>query len=176
MTSGHFHPQYSSFSLHRDKLKSKIKQKLFAPESYKTDKLATIGKFSIWLVDGTKIRDEIDNQWVCGGNPARDIFLPKGEIWIEKNTTTEDLIPFVIHECVEYIFMLDGLTYDEAHEKAGNIEIKLRETRNQWSSKDLKIVVQDVVKNLKSKNKNLFLNESSIKLLKRYIKETIKSS
>ena len=90
--------------------------------------LGNISQFEIWLVDGPTIRDEIDIDYVEGGNPARYGYIPENEIWLEKEFNTKDLACTLIHEVVEcWLMQNKHMTYDHAHDKASNVEEKARE-------------------------------------------------
>lgn len=82
-------------------------------------KLCNFLGFEIWVVNGSVIRDKLDMEFALGGNPARYQYVPENQIWIEN---IPDITEVAIHELTETIFMLTGLSYDKAHEKASQIE------------------------------------------------------
>ena len=83
------------------------------------------GKF--WLVDGTYIRDEIDEDFIGGGNPGRYSYVPENEFWIEKVMVLKDQLCTMVHEFVEWEKMTGKhWSYDKAHEYALGIEKNLR--------------------------------------------------
>ena len=43
----------------------------------------TKDKFKIWIVDGAKVRKQIFNEFIYGGNSERYPFIPEDEIWID---------------------------------------------------------------------------------------------
>lgn len=89
-----------------------------------------IGQFKdyeIFLVNGTVIRNQIDPDFLGGGNGSRYKFIPINEIWIEDNTAEADLIPYIVHEITEaYEMKNDQLSYQDAHELATELEMTLR--------------------------------------------------
>jgi len=81
-----------------------------------------------WLVDGTYIRDKIDEDFVEGGNPGRYSYVPEHEFWIEKVMVIKDQLCTMVHEYVERDKMeLEHWSYDRAHNYALGVEKKIRE-------------------------------------------------
>jgi len=133
------HPHYKEGKhLHRDKYKKSDEQEEWKPELFEIEELGSIGKFKICLVKGALIRRLIDPNWVDGGNPARDIFIPMYKIWIEDNTKFEDLPCYIVHEYTEFYGMRDrGMTYDDAHENIANKwEEEIRDRQEEWKGTD----------------------------------------
>src|SRR5437773_5538664 len=59
-------------------------------------------KFKIWIVDGTKIRQLVFNEFIYGGNSERYPFILEDEIWIDNYISSEEYettIAHEIHEC-----------------------------------------------------------------------------
>lgn len=84
-------------------------------------------EFSIWLVDGEVIRDEVDVDFTAGGNPGRYLYVPEGEIWVEETSTEKDYLASVVHEWYEAELMIkSGLSYSDAHDEAASVERDLR--------------------------------------------------
>ena len=85
--------------------------------------------YKIFVVDGNYIRNNIDIDFVGGGNPARYQYVPDGELWIEKlsNNEESDIEGFIEHEYTECERMINkGETYSQAHDKASKVEKKIR--------------------------------------------------
>ena len=100
-----------------------------------------------WLVDGTYIRDEIDADYVEGGNPGRYSYVPEHELWIEKVMVREDQLCTMVHEYVERDKMeLEHWSYDRAHNYALGIEKKLRKGLPRKGSlmKDFLYVIENI--------------------------------
>ena len=56
----------------------------------------------MWLVDGELVRDLYKTDYICGGNPYVPYpWIPKNEIWIEKNLKKEEIYSIILHEYVE---------------------------------------------------------------------------
>lgn len=85
--------------------------------------------YKIYIVDGNYIRNNIDIDFVGGGNPSRYQYVPKGELWVEKlsDGNKNDIDAFIEHEYVECERMKNkGESYDVAHEKASEVEKIIR--------------------------------------------------
>lgn len=86
-----------------------------------------IGNLKIKFVDGTKVRNELFTDFTQAGHGFVYKFIPKDEIWIEKDLPPGDLKPTLMHEIRERRLMREkGMTYDEAHEKVTELEAEER--------------------------------------------------
>jgi len=83
--------------------------------------------FSIWIVDGYKVRQKIYQEFLYGGNEQRYPFNPKGEIWIDHAVSCEEYELTLAHELNERHLMAKfGWTYDRAHDSSLAIEVVMR--------------------------------------------------
>ncbi len=82
--------------------------------------LGRVAGLSVYLVDGERVRDEIDVDFVNGGNEAvYPSYVPPGEIWIDDAQHALDRTATALHELVERDLMLHhGMGYDRAHDAA----------------------------------------------------------
>jgi hypothetical protein len=93
----------------------------------KLKKLGRMLSFDVWSVDGEAVRNQLDIDFVAGGNAGRYDFIPDEEIWIESNIEKRGVAPVIVHEIVECIFMqVGGVTYSRAHDMANVIESDMR--------------------------------------------------
>lgn len=106
------------------------KEKLIPWKSY-------LGKLwdgrKIYVVDGTYIRDHYFADFVEGSNCcAYPEFVPKGEIWLERDQEPVDLVESLIHEILECTLMCYGLkkTYNAAHDATNTVSTLLRKARH----------------------------------------------
>jgi hypothetical protein len=77
----------------------------------------------VYLVDGPVVRRDIDIDFTEGGHGAVYGYIPKKEVWIEKEESEEERNFLLLHELHEYRLMTDeGLEYEEAHQRASAIE------------------------------------------------------
>jgi hypothetical protein len=73
-------------------------------------------------VDGGKVKVRHDMDFVEGGNSERYRFIPKNEVWVDKNLAPKER-PFVkIHELIERARMKKGEPYEKAHKVANEAE------------------------------------------------------
>jgi hypothetical protein len=81
----------------------------------------------IYVVDGTAMRRDVDDQYIMGSNAkANAEYIPEGEIWIEQMLTPAERFFITLHETVEFRHMEKGMKYDQAHELASKKETAAR--------------------------------------------------
>jgi hypothetical protein len=85
---------------------------------------------NVWLVDGNVVRSLYKTDYTEGGHGYVYPWVPKRQIWIEKDVARWEP-PFLIsHEYLELRLMRDeGIGYDHAHEIAAKIEFHLRKRK-----------------------------------------------
>jgi len=86
---------------------------------------------TVYIVDGTYVRDHYDVDFVMGGHGyVYATYIPKNEIWLENMVRSEDDALDLAHEIIEYILMkykvISG--YDPAHGATAQIEGLCRKT------------------------------------------------
>jgi hypothetical protein len=89
-----------------------------------TDDTDPKDRLKIYLVDGNFVRKE-HIEFTMGGHGYVYDYIPKDEIWIDENLKQkpDDLAATIKHEIFEVRKMRDeGLSYDEAHELANDME------------------------------------------------------
>jgi hypothetical protein len=78
-------------------------------------------------VDGEVMRDEVDIDFVAGGNPGRYTYNPHGTILVEAGMSPKDKAATVLHEAHEDDLMRhQGLSYEDAHTSALRLEKRFR--------------------------------------------------
>ncbi len=86
-----------------------------------------LGRFSVWIVDGNKVRDSVYTDWLYGGNGERYRFNPRNEIWIDNDISCQEYRYTLAHELRERHLMAQfGWTYDDAHDSALMLENNMR--------------------------------------------------
>lgn len=85
----------------------------------------------VWLVNGEIVRDLFKTDFIEGGNSKHDggvySWIPKGEIWIEKELEDIEINLTILHEYIENTLMkLKKLSYNKAHTIASKIDFKHR--------------------------------------------------
>jgi hypothetical protein len=101
------------------------------PKRLKLPRLRLLGRVAglpIYLVDGERIRDDIDIDFVNGGNGAvYPGYIPPSEIWIDDAQHAIDRTATALHELIERDLMLrHGMGYESAHDAANGHERALR--------------------------------------------------
>lgn len=94
----------------------------------RTRYLGHVRDLAIYLVDGERVRNELDIDFTCGGNEAvYPNYVPKGEIWIDDALSALDRTATLLHEIVERDLMITkGWSYDRAHDAASARERPFR--------------------------------------------------
>lgn len=113
-----------------DEVTLKPNAKKSIPNVPKTEVQTLADGSRVMEVDGAFIRDNIHADFTMGGNEgAYPAYVPQGEIWIDKDMNPKDKEATILHEATEKRLMLEeGLTYENAHDKANKVESKFRET------------------------------------------------
>jgi hypothetical protein len=81
-------------------------------------------------VDGNKVRSWYKTDYTEGGHGYVYRWIPKEQIWIEKDLDRWELPYIVSHEYIELRLMRDeGIDYDTAHSICSKFEFNLRKRR-----------------------------------------------
>jgi hypothetical protein len=67
----------------------------------RTRLLRTVGGVRVYLVDGERIRDFVNIDFVAGSNHGRNKFVPRNEVWVEQILSKHDREATIIHELHE---------------------------------------------------------------------------
>jgi hypothetical protein len=89
-------------------------------------KIATISKFSVFLVDGEYVRDHLSEEFTNFGQHFRFRFIPADEFWIDAERTPGEEHFFIDHLLMEHRLMAGGMSYDAALTLADKAEMKER--------------------------------------------------
>jgi len=95
-------------------------------EQYLIKKITEKDGMSAWLVDGEKIRKEIDENFVQFDQHAHIPFIPTDEIWIDKESNEDERKFFIDHVLREREFTNQGMTLQKAIAKASRLETHIR--------------------------------------------------
>jgi len=88
--------------------------------------------YSIWIIDGNRVRQKIYKEWLYGGNEQRYVFNPKGEIWIDNAISSEEFDLTVAHELNERHLMAKyGWSYETAHDSSLALELIIRHSNEE---------------------------------------------
>lgn len=89
-------------------------------------KIATISKFSVWLVDGKYIRDNLEEEFTNFGQSYDYKFIPKNEFWIDHERVPGEEEFYIDNLLIENKLIFQGLSHKEASKKADLFEKKER--------------------------------------------------
>jgi hypothetical protein len=93
------------------------------------------GGMAIWIVDGTKVRRDLDGDFCFAGNDKLYRFVPPGEIWVDAAISVEEL-PFTIHhELWLRKLMAQGKSYGDAYEIALAKQMDERDRQSRLASR-----------------------------------------
>lgn len=82
----------------------------------------------IFVVDGAKVRNDVDVAFFGGTHPKYGDCPTHKEIWIEKSKGGAEESKILVHEIVEYIMMkFSHMDYDRAHNIANSVENAIRQ-------------------------------------------------
>ncbi len=89
-------------------------------------KFGTRGDITIWVVDGSFVRKNLDEEFSNYGQHYHYDFIPEDEFWIEKESSHDESRFFIDHLLVEYNAMKKGVSYKKALTLAEKTEKKER--------------------------------------------------
>lgn len=92
----------------------------------KIELFTIIGGILVWIVNGRAVRDLYKTDFIEGGHGEVYSWIPKNEIWIEKEIPKKERSIILLHEYTERFLMLEGMNYDTAHKLASKIEASHR--------------------------------------------------
>jgi hypothetical protein len=84
------------------------------------------GNIKVWIVDGSYIRGNIDEEFTNFGQHYRYSYIPQNEFWIDQEAEQDEAQFFIDHLLVENRLMAKGMPYEEALVKADQAERKER--------------------------------------------------
>jgi hypothetical protein len=84
------------------------------------------GNTKIYLVDGAKVRQNLDPSFCFGGHWLVYNYVPKGEVWMDNATQEAEIKYIMVHELYELQLMSQGKDYNNAHDFANAAEKEAR--------------------------------------------------
>ncbi len=88
--------------------------------------IAKRGKIKIFVVDGQKVRKDVDKEFTNFGQHFRFKCIPKYEFWLDKEAAKDETDFFIDHLLIEWGEMKNGKSYQEACVKAERKELSER--------------------------------------------------
>lgn len=80
----------------------------------------------VWLVNGERVRKDLDENFVQYDHHARFRFIPRNELWIDQETNEEERKYFLETVSKERAYVNQGMTFEEAVEKADTLQQRER--------------------------------------------------
>lgn len=80
----------------------------------------------VFVVNGKRVREIYDDDFIEGGNGFVYKYIPSNQIWLDNTLDPQDYRPVLVHEYVESSLMHHGMKYDPAHIKATKVEYNYR--------------------------------------------------
>ncbi len=90
------------------------------------EKVEERGNLHVWIVDGAYIRGHVDEEFTNFGQHYRFPFIPRDQLWIDREATNDERHFFVEHLLVEHALMAKGVPYEKAIEEADRAERRER--------------------------------------------------
>lgn len=84
---------------------------------------------TVVLVDGTKVRNEIDVDFCMSSHGLKAKYIPEHEIWIDRAVPRSEWTCLITHEKSERTLMARGVAYADAHDMANVLERRCRARR-----------------------------------------------
>jgi hypothetical protein len=86
------------------------------------EKVDERGDLKVWIVDGAYIRGHIDEEFTNTGHHYHYSYIPKNELWIDREAKNDERRFFIDHLLVEHRLMAKGMAYEKAIEEADRVE------------------------------------------------------
>lgn len=126
-------------------------------------KIAQTPSESIWIVDGERVRKELNENFVQSGHHARFPFIPSDEFWIDMNTDLREWKLFIDRHIAERVLSISPLSQKERIRIADNFE---RQERKALLNKETKCPPKNTSHLLKRIRKTLLFPEKTSEALR----------
>lgn len=90
------------------------------------EKVGQRGRITVWIVDGTYVRTNIDEEFTNFGHHHSFAFIPDNEFWLDREGKRDEVKFFIDHLLIEHRRMAKGVPYDKALEAADRAEMAER--------------------------------------------------
>lgn len=88
-------------------------------------------KIEVWIINGELVRGLFFVNFTEGGHDKVYSFIPPNEIWIDDDISPNERRFIFLHELFERNLMSKGMSYNNAHKKASEIEYLCRRNLKQ---------------------------------------------
>lgn len=121
-------------------------------------KIGTRGKIQIWIVDGEKVRRDLDEEFTNFGQHFHFSVIPEYEFWLDREAKPDERRFFIDHLLTEWRLMRQGMSYGKAIDFGDAVE--KRERKKTGDSKKIALKggaasAKKVHRKLLGKTKNL---------------------
>lgn len=86
------------------------------------ERLSTVEGITVWVVNGAYVRGHWDIEFTNFGHHLSFPFIPAGEFWLDRQSVPGEEDFFILHMKLEHRLMAQGMDYDRALERAGEVE------------------------------------------------------
>ncbi len=86
-------------------------------------KFLTLGKITVWIVDGMAVRKNLDEEFTNFGQHYRFNCIPKWEFWLDKEFSPGEEFYFIDHLMTEFTLMQNGMSYPQAISAGDKLEL-----------------------------------------------------
>ncbi len=90
--------------------------------SFYVKKVGKVSDFKVWLVNGEKIRKNIDEDFVNFAQHFQKKYIPNNEFWIDRENRKDELHFYIDHMLIEHRLMQKGMSFGKAREIADKRE------------------------------------------------------
>jgi hypothetical protein len=85
-------------------------------------KIENLGRLSVWLVDGSWVRTNLDEEFNSYGHHYTHPAIPENELWVDQEAHPDEQQFFIDHLLVEQRLMAEGKSYEKAVDAADRKE------------------------------------------------------
>lgn len=104
------------------------------------NKYSKIGKFEIWIIDGNYVRTNMDEEFTNFGCHYRFKFIPKNELWIDKEKSPGEEIYYIDNMLTFIKYFKKGKSFNKAYDLGDKKEKK--ERQKAFLAKNLKRIMK----------------------------------
>jgi hypothetical protein len=126
------------------------------------EKIGTRGNIDIWIVDGQKIRTDVEKEFTNFGQHFHFDCIPENEFWLDKEAQPNERRFFIDHLLIEWQLQKEGKSYADAiteadkKEKAERLKTgDLEEVKNSAGKLDPKKVHKHLLKKINYEGEEL---------------------
>lgn len=123
-------------------------------------KVGKIGDLTVWIVDGSYVRKNIDEEFTTCGEHYVIHKIPRNELWFDSGINKDDEKYFIDYILTEYQFMSKGYSYETAWKEGNKVQKRERE-KDKGFKKIKKLDVKESYKIIQRIHKKLIKKYSN---------------